>query len=64
MRERKAAPGVYWAEQTKISQAMREALAESIPSSITKKPIKCDVPLEKPPASLKDDPFLGVPPKH
>ena len=64
VRERKSAPGVYWAEQTKISQAMREALAERIPSRITKQPIRCDEPLEKPPASLKDDPFLGVRPKH
>ena len=52
--ERRDAPGLYWAEQMRIDAAMREQLAQRIPSRITGKPIKCDKAVEQ--TSLADEP--------
>ena len=63
MRRMRATPGLYWAEQVRISAAMREAHAERIPSRTHHRPIACDNPLEEPPRSLAECPWLGREPK-
>ena len=62
LRVARDAPGLYWAEQMTINAAMRERLAEDLPSRKDGRPIKCDAPLEKPPSSLEDCTWLGVKP--
>ena len=62
MRVARDAPGMYWAEQMTINAAMRERFAEDLPSRKDGRPIKCDAPLEQPPSSLEDCPWLGVKP--
>ena len=57
-------PGLYWAEQVRISSRMREELWEQIPSSSHGGPITCETPLEAPPASLGQCPWLGQDYRH
>lgn len=56
------APGLYWAEQVRISAAMREEHAERIPSRTHNRPIRCDAPLAEPPSSLEACAWLGEEP--
>lgn len=65
VRRMRDAPGLYWAEQVRISAAMREQLAERIPSRTShRRPIACDAPLESPPRSLAECPWLGEHPRY
>jgi len=66
LRSRHSSPGVYWAEQARISAYMHEALAAAaiIPSRRTRMPFVCDAPLEHPPKSLADCEWLGKHPQY
>ncbi len=67
VRQRREAPGLYWAEQTRINAAMHEKLlAEGIIRSRTSRQIaRCDTPLgmESRPL-LSEIEWLGVEPKY
>lgn len=64
MRAAQNTPGLYWATQQRINQAMREQLAERIPSRATRQPIRCDTALDEMPSSLGACSWLGQAPVY
>mmetsp|Transcript_20557 Transcript_20557/g.52304 ORF Transcript_20557/g.52304 Transcript_20557/m.52304 type:complete len:99 (-) Transcript_20557:220-516(-) len=58
---RRGSPGIYWAEQVRLSTAMREQNIHRLPSrtSPTLAPVQCSKPIAERPSSLADCPWLG-----